>query len=325
MVSRGIVTNIQRCSTEDGPGIRTTVFTKGCPMHCPWCHNIETIDADPVVVWYETKCIGDQACVRACPESALELTSDGMKIDGELCKVCGTCEEVCPSGAMKVMGKYWNSDDLIEELLRDKVFFTTSNGGVTLSGGEATYQSEFAIDIATGLQTEGVHVALDTCGYCSEKVMREILDHVDLVLYDLKIMDPEKHEEFTGVPLKRVLENARIVAESGKPIWIRTPVIPGYTDSEENIRNIAKFIVNDLRNVERYDLLAFNRMCTDKYRLFGLEYPLKDAELMTEETMEQLAEVARGEGVTNVAWSGMTKNTKKNQADVDTESRPCST
>ena len=325
MVSRGIVTNIQRCSTEDGPGIRTTVFTKGCPMHCPWCHNIETIDANPVVVWYETKCIGVQDCVRACPESALELTADGMNIDQELCDVCGDCEEACPTGAMKVMGTYWNSDDLVEELLRDKIFFTTSNGGVTISGGEATYQAEFAIDVATGLQVEGVHVALDTCGYCSEKVLRDILQHVDLVLYDLKIMDPEKHEEYTGVPLQRVLENAKIVAEGGMPIWIRTPVIPGYTDSDENIRSIAKFIVSNLRNVERYDLLAFNRMCTDKYKLFGLEYPLKDADLMTEERMEHLAEIARKEGVSNVAWSGMTKNSTKQASGSEVENRPCAT
>ena len=323
MTSTGFVTNIQRCSTEDGPGIRTSVFFKGCPMKCVWCHNIETIDADPVLVWYAVKCIGDQGCVRACPEHALELTPDGMKIDHDLCQVCGTCEEVCPTGAMKIMGTSWKSDDLVEELLRDKVFFTTSNGGVTLSGGEATYQSEFATDVAIGLQENGVRVALDTCGYCSEKVLREMLDHVDLVLYDLKIMDPEKHEEFTGVPLDRVLSNAQIIADSGKPVWIRTPIIPEHTDSEENIRSIAKFIATKMQNVERYDLLAFNRMCTDKYKLFDLEYPLKDADLITEETMERLAEIAREEGVSQVAWSGMTKNSKIPTTNDEQEERPC--
>jgi len=323
MTSNGLVTNIQRCSTEDGPGIRTTVFFKGCPMKCVWCHNIETIEADPVLVWYAVKCIGDEACVRACPESALELTPDGMKINHDLCQVCGTCEEACPTGAMKVMGTNWSSDDLIEELLRDKVFFDTSNGGVTLSGGEATYQFEFAIDVAIGLQENEVHVALDTCGYCSDKVMREMLDHVDMILYDLKIMDPAKHEEFTGVPLDRVLANAQIVADSGKPIWIRTPIIPEHTDSEGNIRSIAQFIATKMQNVERYDLLAFNRMCTDKYTLFDLEYPLKDADLITEETMERLAEIARQEGVSQVAWSGMTKNSKIHITNDEQEERPC--
>ncbi len=323
MTTTGFVTNIQRCSTEDGPGIRTTVFFKGCPMSCIWCHNIETINANPVIVWYSVKCIGDQACVRACPESAIELTPDGMKIDRNLCKVCGTCEDECPTGAMKLMGNSWDSDSLVEELLRDKVFFTTSNGGVTLSGGEATYQSDFAIDIAIGLQANEVHVALDTCGYCSEKIMRDTLQHVDMVLYDLKIMDPQKHEEFTGVPLDRVLANAKIVAESGKPVWIRTPIIPEHTDSEENIRSIAQFIVEKLPNVVRYDLLAFNRMCTDKYKLFDLEYPLKDADLISEETMEHLADIARNEGVENVEWSGMTTNSTILITNDEQEERPC--
>jgi pyruvate formate lyase activating enzyme len=323
MTATGLVTNIQRCSTEDGPGIRTTVFFKGCPMKCLWCHNIETIDPNPTVVWYAVKCIGDQACVRACPESALELTAEGMRIDRDLCKVCGTCEDTCPTGAMKVMGKFWNVYDLVEELLRDKVFFTTSNGGVTLSGGEATFQADFTIQVASGLQKNGVHVVLDTCGYCSEKVFRDILSHVDMVLYDLKVMNPQHHLEYTGVPIDRVLSNEQILAQSRKPVWIRTPVIPGHTDQEENIRAIARFIIEKMPNVERYDLLAFNRMCTDKYTLFGLEYPLKDAELMTEETMEHLAAVAREEGVSFVAWSGMTKNSIKDTSKNELEMHPC--
>jgi pyruvate formate lyase activating enzyme len=311
MTTSGIITNIQRCSTEDGPGIRTTVFFKGCPMKCSWCHNIETIDPKPILVWYEVKCIGDEACVRACPEDALTLTPDGLKIDRTKCKVCGTCEDACPTGAVKVMGKVWASDDLVKELLRDKVFFETSHGGVTLSGGEATYQPQFTLEVAKGLKNKGVHVALDTCGYCSEKVLRDLLPYIDLVLYDLKVMDPKKHKEFTGVPLDTVLTNAQIVAESGKPIWIRTPVIPKHTDDEENIRAVARFILKNLPTVERYDLLAFNRMCIDKYALFDLEYPLKDYDLISEETMEHLAQLARDEGLQNVVWSGMTKNSKK--------------
>ncbi len=322
MTTSGIITNIQRCSTEDGPGIRTTVFFKGCPMTCTWCHNIETIDPNSTVVWYAVKCIGDQGCVRACPEGALELTPDGLKIDREKCVVCGTCEDVCPTGAITVMGKVWYSSDLVQELLRDRVFFETSKGGVTLSGGEATYQAKFAIETAKGLQNEGVHVALDTCGYCSEKVLREFLQHVDMILFDLKVMDPVKHKEFTGVPLEKVLTNARIVAESGKPVWIRTPIIPKHTDDEDNIRTIAHFIIANIPTVERYDLLAFNRMCIDKYALFDLEYPLKDYDLMTEETMEHLSQIARDEGLSSVVWSGMTKNSKKNEV-IDQEVKTC--
>ncbi|MFQ5833520.1 MAG: glycyl-radical enzyme activating protein [Candidatus Thorarchaeota archaeon] len=316
----GLITNIQRCSTEDGPGIRTTVFFKGCPLSCVWCHNIETIDSRPQTVWYSAKCIGHKACIEVCPESALELTSEGMQIDREKCQVCGDCEEACPTGAIRVMGKEWNSQELVKELLRDKVFFTTSNGGVTLSGGEATYQAQFMIEVAQGLRNEGVHVALDTCGYCSESVLERALSVSSMVLYDFKVMDPRKHLEYTGVHLDCVLSNARLVAKSGLPVWIRTPIIPGYTDSEENIRAIARFIVENMPETQRFDLLALNKMCIDKYALFGLEYPLKDAELVSVETMERLAEVARQEGVSEVTWSGMTKREDGTSTDVDAKS-----
>jgi pyruvate formate lyase activating enzyme len=209
------------------------------------------------------------------------------------------------------MGKEWTSEALVQELLRDKVFFTTSGGGVTLSGGEATYQAEFMIEVAQGLREQGVEVALDTCGYCSESVLRRALSVVSMVLFDLKVMDPDKHLEYTGVPLDRVLSNARVVNESGLPIWVRTPVIPDYTDSEDNIRAISKFIIANMQSVRRYDLLAFNKMCIDKYALFGLEYPLKDAELVSDDTMERLARVARDEGIPEVVWSGMTKRDGK--------------
>ncbi len=303
----GLITNVQRCSTEDGPGIRTTVFFKGCPLTCIWCHNIETIDPRPQTVWYSTKCIGDKACIEACPEGALNLTSDGMQIDRELCVTCGSCENACPTGAIKVMGKEWSSEALVEELLRDKVFFTTSGGGVTLSGGEATFQAEFMIDVARGLRERGVDVALDTCGYCSASVLERALSVVSMVLFDLKVMDPDKHLEFAGVPLDRVLSNARLVNGSGLPIWVRTPVIPGYTDSEDNIRAISRFVKDNMPNAERFHLLAFNKMCIEKYSLLGLEYPLKDAELVSAGTMERLANVARKEGLPKVVWSGMTK------------------
>lgn len=323
MPTSGIVTNIQRCSTEDGPGIRTTVFLKGCPMKCLWCHNIETIDPESTLVWYAVKCIGAQSCVRACPEGALELTPDGLQIDREKCVVCGDCEDACPAGALKVMGKVWSSEELVQELLRDKVFFETSNGGITLSGGEATYQAEFAIQVAQGLQSQNVHVALDTCGYCSENTMRDFLAHVDMILYDLKTMDPDKHKEYTGVPIDRVLSNALIVAESRKPVWIRTPVIPGHTDDEKNIKAIARFILDNMPTVERYDLLAFNRMCIDKYALFDFEYPLKDYDLMTRDRMEKLARIAHEEGLENVFWSGMTKDSRTKNHSNDQEVKTC--
>jgi pyruvate formate lyase activating enzyme len=315
MTSTGIVTNIQRCSTEDGPGIRTTAFLKGCPLTCVWCHNIETINPNPQIVWYGVKCIGDQACIEACPNDVLRLTSEGMLISRENCEMCGSCEDVCPTGAMKLMGQTWNAKDLIQELLRDKIFFTTSGGGVTLSGGEPTFQPDFIVEVAKGLKKENVHVALDTCGYCSREVLDKILPYVDLVLYDLKIMDPKKHLKFTGAPLDRILENLKIITATGKPIWIRTPIIPKHTDNEDNIRTISKWIIENIPTIERYDLLAFNKMCIDKYSLFGLKYPLKDEELVRNETMEQLAALARDEGIPKVVWSGLTRREKEDSSE----------
>jgi pyruvate formate lyase activating enzyme len=205
------------------------------------------------------------------------------------------------------MGNEWDSSDLVRELLRDRIFFTTSGGGVTFSGGEPTYQADFMIETAEGLKKEGIHVALDTCGYCSESVLRKSLAVVDMVLYDLKVMDPERHLRYTGVPVDRVLSSAKILGQSRMAVWVRTPIIPGHTDDDENIRRIARFIKKHMPNVERWDLLAFNKMCVDKYRLFGLEYPLRDMELVPREKLEELASIASKEGVVGVHWSGMTR------------------
>lgn len=306
MTIAGQITNIQRCSTEDGPGIRTTLFLKGCPLHCIWCHNIETISATPRVVWRETKCIGDRACVQACPNDVLVLTAEGMAIDHDRCDLCGSCQEACPTGAIEIMGETRDLDELVEELARDTPFFEASRGGVTISGGEPLLQHDFAAAIANGLRERAIHVALDTTGYATEQVWTKTVDAFDLVLLDLKLMDENKHRKYTGVGLEQILRNAKILAKLGIPAWIRTPVIPGHTDEAENIRRVASFIVENMPNVSRYDLLAFNKMCLDKYRLFGREYPLRDYPLMRKQTMLELAEIARNMGVANVTWSGMT-------------------
>ncbi|MBS3794513.1 MAG: glycyl-radical enzyme activating protein [Candidatus Thorarchaeota archaeon] len=304
---KGLITKIERCSTEDGPGIRTTVFLKGCPMRCLWCHNIEAIDSDPHLVWHESKCIGDLACIEACQYKALEMTRSGLIIDRERCCLCRTCEETCPSGALEIIGTEWEPMELVEEIARDSVFFEQSGGGVTFSGGEPTQQIDFLETVAKALHQEGIHVALDTCGYCNEQVLLRAINNVDLILYDLKIMDPVKHKEYTGVPLDVVIDNARLIGQTRIPTWVRTPVIPGYTDSNQNIMSIARFIREKLPNVQRYDLLAFNRMCTEKYHLLGQEYPLEEVSLMTENRMEELVDIARHEGLEEVEWSGITR------------------
>ncbi|TXT55750.1 MAG: hypothetical protein BAJATHORv1_30130 [Candidatus Thorarchaeota archaeon] len=320
MTLTGIVTNIQRFSTEDGPGIRTTAFLKGCPLSCIWCQNPETIPKEIQLVWYEQKCIGDKACIEKCPERALTLSPNGMEISKEKCKICGTCVDICPTTALRFFGERWSVQNLVKELSKDQVFFETSNGGVTLSGGEALFQADFSISLASSLQNCGIHVALDTCGYYSSDVLERILPHIDLVLFDLKVMDEEKHREYTGGNLERILENARLIASENVPMWIRTPVIPGYTDTDDNIESIASFILDNLNNVERFDLLAFNRMCIEKYDVLGLDFVLSDGDLITTQEMERFVSIAKDVGLQNVVWSGMTQNDtpKKIRTEVET-------
>lgn len=306
----GVVFNLQRYSTEDGPGIRTTVFLKGCPMRCPWCHNPEGLSPKPELMWYDVRCIGARECLEACPTDALTLTPEGMVIDRERCDACGDCEEACPAAALEVIGRTRTVEDVAAESLRDRVFYEKSGGGVTISGGEPALQADFSRALMFLLKGEGIHLALDTCGGVRWERLKPLVELADLVLFDLKLMDGEAHEEHTGVPLELVKDNARSIAEMGKPMWVRTPVIPRYTDGVGNIREIARFIREELPGVERFDLLAFNNTCDAKYRRLDMIFPLAGEGLISEEKMERLAEAARSEGLDTARWSGATARAK---------------
>ena len=298
--------SIQRFSTEDGPGIRTTLFFKGCPLICPWCHNPEGMRKQPELVWYDIDCVGCGDCVNACPNGALKLTEEGIVIDRGACEACGTCVDACDVGALEIIGEEWTPDALLDEVLKDRTFYETSGGGVTASGGEPLMYYEFLREFLPKLKDAGVHVALDTCGHFPTDKFVEILKFVDLLLFDIKTLDEAKHKEFTGVGLGRVLANAQAASERGVPMWIRTPVIPGYTDSDGNIRSIARFIRERLPAVERWDLLAFSNLCTSKYRRLGGRFALEGEPLLSRERMDELERLAKSCGVGCAVWSGPT-------------------
>lgn len=306
MTTTGLTSNIQRFSTEDGPGIRTTVFFKGCPLRCAWCHNPEGISPHLELMWYDVRCIGSRDCLNACLEKALELTPQGIRIDRQRCTLCGDCVSACPSAALEIIGTEWTPNELFDEIQKDTVFYETSGGGVTLSGGEPMIQSDFVLALAHLCHESNIHVALDTCGVVAWKHYERILSLVDLVLYDLKIFNAEKHKIGTGMNNKSILENVRRIAAAGMPIWIRTPIIPGYTADTENITALGDFIAAELPTVERWDLLAYTNLGQPKYHRLDLPYALEGVPLLTRAEMESLHAVAL-QRVPTAVWTGATR------------------
>jgi len=303
----GTTFNVQRFSTEDGPGIRTTVFLKGCPLRCVWCHNPEGLSPRPELIWYDTRCIGARDCLDACPERALELTPPGLRIDRERCTACGACARACPAGALEVIGREWTPDALFAEVQKDAVFYETSGGGVTFSGGEPMWQADFLQPVLLRCREAGFHVALDTCGAVPWSRYERILPLVDLVLYDLKLFDREQHQASTGADNAPILDNARRIAAAGTPMWIRTPVIPGFTADAANIAALADFIAAGLPTVQRWDLLAYTNLGQPKYHRLGKPYALADTPLLTRAEMELLHAIAVRR-VPAAVWSGATRS-----------------
>jgi pyruvate formate lyase activating enzyme len=285
---QGYITDIKRFAVHDGPGVRTTVFLKGCSLNCIWCHNPETISLKPELMLYFERCIGCGACFEACPHGAHEATDEGRVFHRELCTACGLCADACYSGAIKMAGKLTTVDAVLDLIRQDIPFYRTSGGGVTLSGGEPLMQPDFARAILQGCKDDDIHTALDTCGNAHWNVIKSVLPYVDLVLYDLKHISPSKHRTYTGTSNELILKNLRRLADYGVTIEVRMLVIPTINDSRLYIERAAKFLAS-LNGVIAVRLLAYHSMAGSKYSRLDKPNTLPEVALPDDEQLRCIA------------------------------------
>ncbi len=292
---KGIVFNIQRFSIHDGPGIRTTVFMKGCPLKCAWCSNPESQELLPQLMVRDIKCTACGKCVETCPKNAVTLTKErGRQIDWDLCSQCFECVEGCLYGSLEVIGKYMGIEEIVNEVEKDRIFYKNSGGGVTISGGEPIHQHRFVLKLLKALKEEGFHTALDTSGYASEEIFDEILKYVDLILFDIKQLNSDKHRQYTGVDNDLIFTNTRILAKKVRT-WFRIPLIEGFNDSPEDMKRVAQ-IAKGL-GVEKISLLPYHEGGQSKSHQIGQSYSLSWAKAPDEAHIERLREIALDIGV----------------------------
>lgn len=296
---KGRIWDIKRYALHDGPGIRTTVFFKGCPLSCLWCCNPESQGFEVEIAWIRERCLGCGLCARACPREAVTMDPElGRTVDPDRCLRCGACVEVCPGEALSLMGRDWSVPDLLEEVHRDAVFFSRSGGGLTLSGGEPLAQAGFATALLQAYKTEyfGPHTTVETSGLVSWSDLERLARWTDLFLFDIKVMDPERHLRYTGVDNRLIHENARRLAESGKRLIVRLPLIPGINDDAGNVSLTAKF-ARSLPGVDTLDLLPYHRLGEPKYARLGREYPLAGTGLHHSDRLGRLQTLAGNFGL----------------------------
>jgi pyruvate formate lyase activating enzyme len=286
-MTTGTVFNIQRYSIHDGPGIRTTVFLKGCPLNCWWCQNPESQLSGQEMVFWEDRCIGCGACSLNCPSGAIRMENKKPVTDKNKCNLCGECSRICPAQAREMIGKKLSVEEIIKEVEKDLVFYEESDGGVTFSGGEPLKQSEFLKSLLICCQKKKIHTAVDTSGYISWGILNKISPKVDLFLYDLKLMDNERHKKYTGVSNELILENLKKLSSVHNNVLVRFPVIPGINDDYQNIKEIGKFLSS--LKIAQVNILPYHYIGIDKYRRLGRTYKLATTQPPSKEKLSEVS------------------------------------
>lgn len=281
----GLVFDIRRYSVHDGPGIRTTVFLKGCPLSCLWCHNPESQGRAPVLIYDVHRCIQCAACVDACPHGALALTDVGIRRDSSLCQDEFACVAACPAEARRVVGRWYSAAELLEEIDRDTLFFDESGGGVTFSGGEPLLQWKFLLEVLEMCGARGIHRTVDTAGFTSTAVLLQVAEQTDLFLYDVKTTDPAIHREATGVALEPILRNLEALLASGARVRIRVPLVPGVSDGD-HLERMATWLAT-LPAPEGIDILPYHPSARDKHQKFGMPWLMDTDEPIPDEVVEK--------------------------------------
>ncbi len=268
----GLIFDVRKFSINDGPGIRVTVFFKGCPLRCAWCHNPESISSKIQKMYSADKCIGCGACIEACPEDACTLTPDGIVTARKRCTGCGKCADICPTKATEMSGRKVTVDEIVEIVEKERIFFDQSGGGVTFSGGEPLLQPEFLIALLDEFGSRSIHRTVDTTGFAKSEVLLEVAKRTDLFLYDLKMMDSARHKRWAGVENEQILKNLQLLAETGASINIRIPLVKGVNDDDANIEQTAMFVAGLTGDKKKVNILPYHNIAAGKYLKLGEKY-----------------------------------------------------